>query len=107
MQRERIAGKNSLESYAYHMKNSVEEEDMKGKISKEDKRMVMDKCNQMVSWLENNQLADKDEYEYQQNELVKVCKTVMIKLYQGAAPSEGGGSQASGSSKGPTIEEVD
>lgn len=107
MQREKIAAKNSLESYAYHMKSSVEDENMKGKITEEDKKMVIDKCNQMISWLENNQLAERDEYEHQQNELEKVCKPVVTKLYQGAAPSGGCGSQSGGSSKGPTIEEVD
>lgn len=63
--------------------------------------------NQTISWLESNQLAEKDEYEHQQKELEKVCKPIVTKLYQGAAPSGGCGSQAGGSSKGPTIEEVD
>lgn len=107
LQREKVAAKNSLESYAYHMKSSVEDENMKGKISEEDKKMVIDKCNQTISWLENNQLAEKDEYEHQQSELEKVCKPVVTKLYQGAAPSGSCGSQAGGNSKGPTIEEVD
>ncbi|KAA8591146.1 hypothetical protein FQN60_002089 [Etheostoma spectabile] len=107
MQRERIAAKNSLESYAYQMKSSVEDENMKEKISEEDKKMVIDKCNQVISWLENNQMAEKDEYEHQQNQLEKVCKPVVTKLYQGAAPPGSCGSQAEGRSKGPTIEEVD
>ncbi|XP_037627658.1 heat shock 70 kDa protein 1B [Sebastes umbrosus] len=107
VQREKIAAKNSLESYAYQMKSSVEDENLKGKISEEDKKVVIDKCNQTISWLENNQMAEKDEYEHQQNELEKVCKPVVTKLYQGAAPSGSGGSKTGGSSKGPTIEEVD
>uniref|UniRef100_A0A3B4U061 Heat shock protein family A (Hsp70) member 1B n=1 Tax=Seriola dumerili TaxID=41447 RepID=A0A3B4U061_SERDU len=56
--------------------SSVEDESMKGKIKEEDKKMVIDKCNQTISWLENNQLAEKDEYEHQQNELEKVCNTL-------------------------------
>ncbi|XP_073326601.1 heat shock 70 kDa protein-like [Pagrus major] len=107
VQREKVAAKNSLESYAYHMKSSVEDENMKGKISEEDKKMVVDKCKETISWLENNQLAEKDEYEHQQKELEKVCKPIVTKLYQGAAPSGSCGSQAGGSAKGPTIEEVD
>lgn len=108
VQREKIAAKNLLESYAYHMKSSVEDENMKEKIGEADKRMVIDKCNQIISWLENNQLAEKDEYEHQQSELEKVCKPIVTKLYQGAAASGGGTSgQAGDSSKGPKIEEVD
>ncbi|KAG2463709.1 heat shock 70 kDa protein-like [Polypterus senegalus] len=113
-QRAKIAAKNTLESYAFNIKSSVEDENMKGKISEEDKKKIMDKCNQTISWLENNQLAEKEEYEHQQKELEKVCNPVISKLYQGAAP--GGmpgscGAQARGasgaSSQGPTIEEVD
>ncbi|CAG07496.1 unnamed protein product, partial [Tetraodon nigroviridis] len=108
VQREKIAAKNSLESYAYHMKSSVEDDAMKGKISEEDKRMVTNKCNQVISWLENNQMAEKDEYEHQQSELEKVCKPIVTKLYQGASTSgSGSGGQAGDSSKGPKIEEVD
>lgn len=107
IQKEKIAAKNLLESYAYHMKSCVEDEKLAGKISDGDKRMVLDKCNQTISWLENNQLAEKDEYEHQQKELEKVCNPIVTKLYQGAAPSGGGDTNARGSSKGPTIEEVD
>ncbi|PWS22685.1 molecular chaperone DnaK, partial [Enterococcus faecium] len=32
IQREKIAAKNSLESYAFNMKSSIEDENMKGKI---------------------------------------------------------------------------
>ncbi|XP_054631345.1 heat shock 70 kDa protein-like [Dunckerocampus dactyliophorus] len=106
MQRDKIAAKNSLESYAYNMKGSVEDENVKGKISDEDKKVIIDKCTQTISWLEKNQLAEKDEYEHQQRELESVCKPIISKLYQGA-PSGGCNSQAGGSTKGPTIEEVD
>ncbi|RXN35880.1 heat shock 70 kDa [Labeo rohita] len=63
-QREKIAAKNSLESYAFNMKSSVEDEKLKEKISEDDKKKVIEKCNKAVSWLENNQLADKEEYEH-------------------------------------------
>ncbi|XP_041112336.1 heat shock 70 kDa protein-like [Polyodon spathula] len=114
-QREKIAAKNSLESYAFNMKSSVEEENVKSKISEDDKKQIIDKCNQAISWLDKNQMADKEEYEHQLKELEKVCNPIMSKLYQGGAPGgmPGGscGSQAragSGSaSQGPTIEEVD
>ncbi|MBN3279767.1 HSP70 protein, partial [Polyodon spathula] len=114
-QREKIAAKNSLESYAFNMKSSVEEENVKSKISEDDKKQIIDKCNQAISWLDKNQMADKEEYEHQLKELEKVCNPIMSKLYQGGAPGgmPGGscGSQAragSGSAaQGPTIEEVD
>ncbi|MGH0157008.1 UNVERIFIED_CONTAM: hypothetical protein FKN15_040196 [Acipenser sinensis] len=114
-QREKIAAKNSLESFTFNMKSSLEEENMKAKISEDDKKQIIDKCNQAISWLDKNQMADKEEYEHQLKELEKVCNPIISKLYQGGAPGgmPGGscGSQAqagSGSaSQGPTIEEVD
>ncbi|MBN3278455.1 HSP70 protein, partial [Polyodon spathula] len=108
-QREKIAAKNSLESYAFNMKSSVEEENMKAKISEDDKKQIIDKCNQAISWLDKNQMADKEEYEHQLKELEKVCNPIISKLYQGGMSGGSCGSQAqSGSaSQGPTIEEVD
>ena len=47
---------------------------MKGKISEEDQKKVIEQCDQAIAWLENNQLADKEEY--QQKELEKVCSVV-------------------------------
>ncbi|KAG8553095.1 hypothetical protein GDO81_003266 [Engystomops pustulosus] len=73
-QREKITAKNSLESYAFNIKSMVEDENMKGKISDEDKRLISDKCNETIAWLENNQLAEKEEYTHKQKELEKVCQ---------------------------------
>ncbi|XP_071205583.1 heat shock 70 kDa protein-like [Salvelinus alpinus] len=80
-QREKMAAKNSLESYAFNMKSSMEDDNMRGKISEEDKKKVVDTCDQAISWLENNQLADKEEYEHQLKELEKVCQPINTKLY--------------------------
>lgn len=52
------------------------------------------------------QLAEKGENEHENNELEKVCKPIVSKLYQGAAPGSSN-DQAGGSSQGPTTEEVD
>ncbi|KAI2666371.1 Heat shock 70 kDa protein [Labeo rohita] len=111
LQREKISAKNSLESYAFNMKSSVEDEKLKGKISEDDKKKVIEKCNEAISWLENNQLVNKYEFEHQLKELEKVCNPIITKLYQGGMPAGGCGAQADEGprfgSSGPTIEEVD
>lgn len=66
LQQERVAAKNALESYAYSMKQTVEDEKVKDKISEEDKKTIMDKCSETISWLDANQTAEKDEFEHQQ-----------------------------------------
>ncbi|ESN92516.1 hypothetical protein HELRODRAFT_186139 [Helobdella robusta] len=114
-QKDRISSKNALESYAFNMKSTVEDEKLKDKISDSDKQAVLDKCNEIIKWLDANQLADKEEFDHKQKELEKVCMPIVTKIYQGAGgappggfPGAGGSHEgASGGGKGPTIEEVD
>lgn len=56
VQRDKVAAKNGLESYAFNMKSTVEDEKLKGKISDEDKQKILDKCNEVISWLDKNQV---------------------------------------------------
>jgi len=114
-QRERIAAKNNLESYAFNLKQSVEDEKVKDKVSEEDKNTILTKTKETLDWLDDNQQAEKDEYDERQKELEQACMPIMTKLYQsaeGGAPAGGfpGGNASAasgGSSGGPTIEEVD
>ena len=55
-QRDRIAAKNGLESYAFNMKSTVEDEKLKDKISDDDKKIIIDKCNEVIEWLDKNQV---------------------------------------------------
>merc|ERR1712096_593319 len=64
-QKERIRAKNELESYAFNVKQSVEDDKLKGKISDEDKNAVVNKAKEVLEWLDNNQTAEKDEFEHQ------------------------------------------
>nr|QNF22885.1 putative heat shock protein isoform 1 [Lycosa tarantula] len=115
-QRDRISEKNALESYAFNMKSTVEDEKLKDKISEADKKTITDKCNEIIKWLDSNQLADKEEFEHKHKELEQVCNPIVTKLYQsggvppGGFPGAGAGGAAGGQSgggSGPTIEEVD
>ncbi|EHA24355.1 hypothetical protein ASPNIDRAFT_181371 [Aspergillus niger ATCC 1015] len=63
----RIQAKNGLESYAYSLKNTINEGKLT--ISDEDKQKVTAKVDEVISWLDSNQTAEKDEYEAQQKEL--------------------------------------
>lgn len=57
-QRDRVTAKNSLESYAFNMKATVEDEKLKDKISAEDKQKILDKCNEVIRWLDSNQVIE-------------------------------------------------
>uniref|UniRef100_A0A0V0JD43 Heat shock cognate protein n=1 Tax=Schistocephalus solidus TaxID=70667 RepID=A0A0V0JD43_SCHSO len=119
-QRNRIAAKNGLESYAFSMKSTIEEEGLKDKLSEEDKKKIAEKCEEALRWLDSNQTAEKEEFEHKQKELEAVCNPIVTKLYQGAGggmpggfpgaggmPGGAGGGSSPGGGKGPTIEEVD
>lgn len=116
-QRERIGTKNALESYAFAMKQTVEDEKVKDKIPEADRKKINDKCSEILSWIDQNQLATKEEFDYKQKELEKICNPVIQKLYQsggggampgGMPPGAGaGGGGERGGANGPTIEEVD
>uniref|UniRef100_A0A0B8RYL0 Heat shock 70 kDa protein-like protein n=1 Tax=Philothamnus irregularis TaxID=1899461 RepID=A0A0B8RYL0_9SAUR len=100
--RERVVSKNALESYAYNIKQTVEDDKLKGKISEQDRQRVLEKCQEVINWLDRNQMAEKEEFEHKQKELEKLCNPIIAKLYQGA-----GAAGAGAPGGGPTIEEVD
>jgi len=123
VQRDRIQAKNGLESYAFNMKSTVEDEKLKDKISESDRKTILDKCQEIIKWLDGNQMAEKEEFEHKLEEAEGICNPIITKLYQSAGGAPGGpggfpgaggqhagghgGAAHAGSGGGPTIEEVD
>lgn len=56
VQKDKVTAKNSLESLAFNMKSTVEDEKLQDKISPEDKKTIVDKCNEIIAWLDKNQV---------------------------------------------------
>jgi len=113
-QRDRISAKNSLESYCFNMKTSINDDKISAKLSADDKSKINETIESTLKWLEANNLAEKEEFEHKLKEVEKTCSPIMTKLYggEGGAGGSGGmpGGAAGGKSsggKGPTIEEVD
>ncbi len=110
-QKDRISAKNSLESYCFNMKSTIEDEKFKDKISESDRKTIGDTCDEAIKWLDKNQSAEKEEFADKQKEVEGVCNPIITKLYQAAGGAPGGmpggmpGAGAGGS--GPTVEEVD
>ncbi|XP_063590073.1 heat shock 70 kDa protein cognate 4-like [Penaeus indicus] len=102
-QRERIDAKNRLESLCFSVKSAVNESSVADKLSADEKRSVEEKADETLKWLDANQLAEKDEYEYKMKELEQVWRPLASKVH-GAGGAPGGGAS---SGKGPTVEEVD
>ncbi|KAL5511185.1 SSA2 [Sanghuangporus vaninii] len=133
----RIASKNGLESFAYNLRNSINDEKVKSKFEasadgKTKLKELEDAINETITWLDANQQAAKDEYEDRQKHLETVSNPIMQWLYsQGGAPggapggfpggapggfpggapggAPGGfpGGASGGADEGPSVEEVD
>jgi len=108
-QKERISAKNGLESYCFNMKSTMEDENIKGKISDEERSTIKEKCEDAIRWLDGNQTAEKEEYVDKLAEVEVVCKPIVTKMYGSGAA--GGTNMPNGSGMptggGPTVEEVD
>lgn len=104
-QRERIGCRNSLESYIFSVKQAVE--DAGNKLGSDEKRRVQNECENCMKWMECNQMADRDEFDYKLKEMQKVCSPIMTKLHKRGGRGSYEGGQTSGDQEGPTIEEVD
>merc|ERR1711871_349362 len=113
--RARIEAKNGLENYAYSMRNTMDDEKVKDKIDQSDKDTLKKAIDDTISWLDANQMAEKDEFEHKQKELEAIANPIMTKMYQagGGGGMPGGGmpggmpTGGEGGGDGPTIEEVD
>ena len=114
-QKERISAKNSLESYCFSVKSTLEDDNIKAKISESDRHKVSKKCNEILKWVEENQMAEMEEFSHKQKELESICNPIMTKLYQQSGGQQQQQARAGGcgrqsdtrSGPGPTIEEVD
>ncbi|KAH3675859.1 hypothetical protein WICMUC_002429 [Wickerhamomyces mucosus] len=111
----RIGAKNGLESYAFSLKNTTSEEAFTSKVEEAEKTQLNEAIESTISWLDENQSANTEEYEAKQKELEGVANPILTKFYQanggapgGAAPGGfPGGAPPAPENEGPTVEEVD
>lgn len=113
-QREKVTARNQIESFIFSVKQAVE--DSGDKLTQSDKDTVTKLCEETVTWLDNNALAEKEEYKHKLEEVQKQCAPILTKIHGGGggggagAPQDCGNQfrQAGGSNyTGPTVEEVD
>ena len=64
------------------MKQTVEDDKVKDKISADEVDTITKKCEETISWLDGNQTAEKEEFEHQKKELESVCTPIITKMYQ-------------------------
>ncbi|KAK7105109.1 heat shock protein 68-like [Littorina saxatilis] len=106
-QRQCVESRNKLEAYVFSVRQAVSEAG--DKLNSEDREVVSKVCDEALSWLDSNSLADKEEFEDKLQEVQKLCSPHMAKLHgQGQGQGQNSsGSQSAGQAGGPTVEEVD
>ncbi len=122
----RITAKNGLESYAYNLRNTLNDDNLKDKFAPGDKEKLEAAVNETISWLDASAEGSKEEYEEKQKELESISNPIMTKLYgaggapggmpgmpggpggfPGGAPGGFPGAGGAGHDDGPSVEEVD
>jgi heat shock protein 5 len=90
--KDRIDGRNGLEGYCYNLKNTLEDEEkgIADKLSEEDKEKVEEAVKETLEWLDDNQEAEKEEFEAKQKELEQIANPIIQKVYQAGAGGAGG-----------------
>merc|ERR1712173_244802 len=106
-QKERISAKNGLESYIFNLKSSLDNEEIKTKLTSEEVAGARTALDSALKWLDANQLAEKEEFEDRQKELETMSRPLMSEIYGGQGAQSCGQQQQSSNGSGPTIEEVD
>ena len=108
--KEKVEAKNGLENYCFLIKNTISDEKLKDNITEDDKKMIEEKIDDTLKWLEHNISASKEEYESKRKELEETFKPIMDKLMPSGMPSgvpTDLPSTTENTNSGPNIEEVD
>ncbi len=113
--KERIEAKNQLEQYAYQVRQTLNEEKLKGQFTDEEKKSVETKVDEVLKWNNDNPAASKEEYDQKVKEIEGIFNPIMQRVYQkmggqpggmpnfqqpGAGPQPGAGAGAAGTSTG-------
>ena len=86
-----VDARNALESYAYSMKNSIEDsEKLADKLSDSDKETIKEAIDDALSWLSSNTDASKEAYQDKLKEVEKVCNPIVSKVYKDSQDSYDG-----------------
>merc|ERR1712039_494559 len=96
--REKIESRNQLENYVYSMKNTLSdsEKGVADKIGDEDKETIEKALEEANEWLDDNQDAEKEDFEEKLKDVQDVCSPIISKVYRESGGAPGGGGDFGG-----------
>ncbi|DBB00079.1 hypothetical protein WJX77_009203 [Trebouxia sp. C0004] len=77
----RIDARNSLETYCYNMKSTIEDK-LGDKVGDEEKETVKTAVDDALEWLDDNQDAEEDDYREKLKEVEDTCSPIVSAAYQ-------------------------
>jgi len=102
--KKRVQVKNDLESYAYHLKNTLITESTASLLSEDDKNSLTSKIEETLRWLDANEGTETEDFENAKKELESIAAPIITKMYQKNSPTNENQPPASSM---PTVEEVE
>merc|ERR1712220_44039 len=96
--REKIEARNQLENYIYSMKNTLSdsEKGVADKIGDDDKETIEKALEEANEWLDDNQDAEKEDFDEKMKEVQDTCSPIISKVYQESGGAPGGGADFGG-----------
>lgn len=96
--KKKVEKRNELEHFAYSVRQTIEDDKSKDKLSEEERTEIDAKVSDVISWIDENPSAEIEEIEEKKKELEKLFHPLASKLYASDQPPE---------QQGPTVEELD
>jgi len=79
--KEKIDCKNGLESYVYSLKNTVEDDDMEGNITAQDKKDLLDVIDDTLDWMDLE--METDDCLMKRKEVENLANPILRMMYSG------------------------
>merc|ERR1711982_305485 len=87
----KVEAKNGLEGYVFNIRNTLNDENVGGKLDPADKEAITKIVDETIAWMDSNyDVLEKDVYDAKQKEVEAVVNPIMTKLYQQAGAGAGG-----------------
>jgi L1 cell adhesion molecule like protein len=78
----RAEARNGLENYTYQVRDILDDEVMREKLSTESRLTLDEAVESTLSWLDNNMGAEKSAYDEKKRELERIVNPITTRLYR-------------------------
>merc|ERR1712167_519184 len=86
----KVEAKNALEGYVFNIRNTLQDENVGGKLDSADKEKITKIVEETIAWMDStHEVQEKSVYEAKQKEVEAIVNPVMTKMYQQAGGAGG------------------